>query len=57
MMAEEVIEETGVKMEGANINTQSMEELEAELQKCEEQEDYERAAEIQKKIEELKRNQ
>ncbi len=57
MMAEEVIEETGVKMESANINTQSMEELEAELQKCEEQEDYERAAEIQKKIEELKRNQ
>ena len=57
MMAESVIEETGVKMDTGNgkmENESSVEELEEELKKCEESEEYERAAEIQKRIEELK---
>ena len=54
MMAEEVIEETGVKMESGNLSPKSVEELEEELRQCEEKEEYERAAEIQKKIDELK---
>ena len=62
-MAEEVLEEAGVKMEGgsrrsevggqqAAIEEWSLEELEEELRRCEEAEDYERAAEIQRRIEE-----
>jgi hypothetical protein len=57
MMAESVIEETGVRMEtenGKKENHNSVEELEEELKRCEESEEYERAAEIQKRIEELK---
>lgn len=54
MMAENVIEETGVRMEGERSKVKgenSIEELEAELRRCEEREEYERAAEIQKEIE------
>lgn len=59
-VADDVLEETGVKMENptfthTNTNPQEIiENLEKELQACEESEDYERAAEIQKKIEQLK---
>lgn len=54
MVDDNVLEETGV----ATIEqtaTPTLEALEAELQRCEENEDYERAAEIQKRIEEMKR--
>lgn len=58
-MAEEVLEEAGVKMERSAVSGQqaaieewSLEELEEELRRCEEAEDYERAAEIQRRIEE-----
>ena len=60
MMAEEVVEETGVKMKGSESekwkveSENSIEELEEELRRCEENEEYERAAEIQKRIESLK---
>lgn len=53
MMAESVIEETGVRMENENEKMKdgnSIEELEAELRRCEENEEYERAAEIQKML-------
>ena len=57
---ERVIEETGVKVENENARTRNekpnVEELEEELRRCEENEDYERAAEIQKQIEELRAN-
>lgn len=57
---ERVIEETGVKVENENTRTRNekpnVEELEEELRRCEENEDYERAAEIQKQIEELRAN-
>lgn len=57
-VADEVLEETGMKM--ANVeggmpnNEHKLAELEEELRRCEEREEYERAAEIQKNIEELK---
>lgn len=57
MMEESVIEETGVRMEGDSIMVKeenTLEELEAELRRCEENEEYERAAEIQQQIEKLK---
>ena len=58
MVAENVIEETGVRMESGEWRVESeeqtMEELEEELKKCEENEEYERAAEIQKQIERIK---
>ncbi len=58
-MAEEVLEEAGVKVskqaadsrQQAAIEEWSLEELEEELRRCEEAEDYERAAEIQRRIE------
>lgn len=58
MMAESVIEETGVKIGPRSevggrrmSDEQTLEELEEELKRCEENEEYERAAEIQKEIE------
>lgn len=60
LMAEEVIEETGVKITDSSSNApaergeESLESLEDRLRRCEECEDYEQAAEIQKKIEQLK---
>ena len=63
MVADEVLEETGVKMDNHSFMTdsvspeQSLAKLEEELRLCEEREDYEQAAEIQKKIEQLKGNQ
>lgn len=57
-VADEVLEETGMKMtniEGGMPNDEhKLAELEEELRRCEEREEYERAAEIQKTIEELK---
>lgn len=58
LMDETVIDETGVRMEGDSItpnNESTLEELEAELRRCEQNEEYERAAEIQQQIEKLKR--
>ena len=57
MMAESVIEETGVKVESEEQETESLEVLEKKLAECEEREEYERAAEIQKEIERLKKNE
>lgn len=55
MVAEQVIEETGVTMAPTGANTKpTREALEAELRRCEENEDYERAAEIQRELEKLK---
>ena len=54
MAAEQVIEEAGVKMEPAAVGKPTLETLEAELRRCEEREDYERAAEIQREIEEVR---
>lgn len=61
MVADEVLEETGMKMENPSpfitdsLNPQqTIATLEEELRLCEEREDYEQAAEIQKKIERLK---
>ena len=61
MMEESVIEETGVKVENDELSVKnsaaaSLEELEAELKRCEENEEYERAAEIQQQIEKLRKN-
>lgn len=57
LVAEQVIEETGVKMDiSADSAEQNLEALEVELLRCEEREEYERAAEIQKQIEILKKN-
>ena len=57
LMDEKVLEETGVRTEKAGGRTEGageeVEELEKELRRCEEEENYERAAEIQKKIERL----
>lgn len=60
MVAEQVIEETGVKSSEFGVRSpessaQTLEALEAELRRCEEREDYERAAEIQRQIEKLKK--
>ena len=58
MMDENVLEETGVRVEKTEQkqtrSNQSIEDLEEELQRCEETEDYERAAEIQKQLEHLR---
>ena len=57
LMEEKVLEETGVKVEDEREKAKgenTIEELEEELRRCEEAEDYERAAEIQKEIERLK---
>lgn len=63
MVADEVLEETGVKMDNQSPfiadspnSKQTITKLEEELRLCEEREDYEQAAEIQKKIEQLKGN-
>lgn len=50
MMKENVLEETGVKRQ----ETSDLAQLEEELRRCEENEDYERAAEIQKQIDQLR---
>ena len=56
MMDEKVLEETGIvhneAQEKQSIPT--LERLEAELRRCEEEEDYERAADIQRKIDQIK---
>ena len=61
MMAEEVIEETGIKMGNEKLRIKNEElnigELEEELKRCEENEEYERAAEIQAEIERLRNNE
>ena len=57
LMDDNVIEETGVTMQNANQNPEnpnSIEQLEEQLRRCEEFEEYERAAEIQQQIENLK---
>ena len=57
LMDDNVIEETGVRMQNANQNPEkpnSIEQLEEQLRRCEESEEYERAAEIQQQIENLK---
>ena len=58
MVDEKVIEETGIKSDHVPATmppTEStLEQLEAELRRCEQTEDYERAAEIQARIEKLK---
>ena len=62
MVADDVLEETGMKMEessfidNGNNPQRDIARLEEELRLCEEREDYEQAAEIQKKIEQLKGN-
>ena len=62
-MAEQVLEETGFtpRDNGIDISptlstVETLEELHAELQRCEEQENYERAAEIMKMIEKMEKN-
>ena len=56
---ERVIEEASVKMKQKDTikhtEEHSLDELEAELRHCEENEDYERAAEIQQEIENIKK--
>lgn len=56
MMADAVIEETAVAADPDQQNTPkpTLQQLEEELERCEQQEDYERAAELQRKIDELK---
>ena len=61
VMAEQVIEDTGFTPQnndmelGASLSgNESLEALEEELHQCEENEDYERAAEIMEKIKKLK---
>lgn len=57
LMDDNVIEETGVTMQNANQNPEnlnSIQQLEEQLRRCEESEEYERAAEIQKQLEKLK---
>lgn len=53
LMDDNVIEETGVTMQNANQNPEtpnSIQQLEEQLRRCEESEEYERAAEIQKML-------
>ena len=60
LMDEGVLEEAGVRMEGARRSDDtppSLEELEEELRRCEDSEDYERAAEIQQRIDQMKARQ
>ena len=61
-MAQTVLDETGFTPQNNDIELgatlsqgESIEELEEELRICEEKEDYERAEEIMKKIEKLKK--
>ncbi|MBP5516379.1 MAG: bifunctional nuclease family protein [Bacteroidales bacterium] len=61
-MAENVLDEAGFTPQNDNMNLgtslsgqDTLEELEAELHQCEENEEYERAEEIMKKIKELKK--
>lgn len=54
MVDDNVLEETAVAAEQATSPTPTLEALQAELRRCEEAEDYERAAEIQKRIEEMR---
>lgn len=62
LMADSVIEETGFTPKTSGLDTQlstlnahdTLEDLESELHRCEEREDYERAAEILEKIKQLK---
>ena len=57
LMDDNVIEETGVTMQNANQNPENpntIEQLEEQLRRCEEKEEYERAAEIQERIEKAK---
>ena len=53
---ERVIEETGVRVENdrSSAKEDTLEDLVEELHRCEENEDYERAAEIQQEIEKLR---
>ncbi|MBR3958781.1 MAG: bifunctional nuclease family protein [Bacteroidales bacterium] len=62
-MAKSVLQETGFTPQSNDIDlgntlssSESIESLEEELQRCEEIENYERAAEIMKEIERLKKN-
>jgi protein-arginine kinase activator protein McsA len=62
-MAKSVLQETGFTPQSNDIDlgntlssSESIESLEEELQRCEENENYERAAEIMKEIERLKKN-
>ena len=64
MVADDVLEETGVKMEAAvslfadnDDPRHEIARLEEDLRLCEEREEYEKAAEIQKQIEQLKEKQ
>jgi len=63
MVADEVLEETSVKMDNPPFKAtpsdpkEEIARLEEELLACEEREEYERAAEIHQRIEQLKRNQ
>lgn len=53
LMDDNVIDETGVTMQIANQNPEkpnSIQQLEEQLRRCEESEEYERAAEIQKML-------
>lgn len=50
---DKVLEETGVKTQ-ADDQPDTIENLEQELRRCEENEEYEKAAEIQKKIDAMK---
>ena len=61
MVADDVLEETGVKMESAaslfsdsDDPKHEIARLEEELRLCEEREEYEKAAELQKRIEQIK---
>lgn len=57
LMDDNVIDETGVTIPNANQNPEnhnSIHQLEEQLRRCEESEEYERAAEIQQQIENLK---
>ena len=60
LMNEQVLHDTGFTPQNDEINidqtlhaTESLEELQAQLQQCEENEDYEQAAEIMKKIKKI----
>lgn len=54
MADDRVIEETAVATPDDN-SPRSLQQLEEELRRCEEREDYERAAELQRQIEQLKK--
>ena len=56
LVDDNVLEETGVAADSQKntSSTPALEALETELRRCEEAEDYERAAEIQQRIEEMR---